>query len=352
MARSIGTSEDTLRFLRELEESPHRHDFFSALRQLEAIHSDKPLLGDGARPVDEPVRLGQEPSLAFASAAVTSFETGVEGQPHRLQSVFFGLFGPNGPLPLHLTEYARDRERQVGDRTFHAFADIFHHRMLLLLYRAWANAQPVVGMDRPAPKRIDAYVGSLFGMGTSDLRNRDHVDDYAKMHMAGRFALQTRPAQGLVAIVEEFLRLPVRILEFVGEWARLARHDWAELGVTGSACVLGRDAVLGRAVWICQHKFRLVCGPLRIDPFRSLLPGRDSLLRIRDLIRQYVGVSLDWDVQLVLEAADVPRLSLGKTGELGWTTWLGERQTPAPADDVIIRPNADPWSPAADAGPH
>ena len=342
MDAQVRTSAHTLKFLRELEESPFRYDFFMALRRIECIHADKPLLGAGARPMDEAVRLGQEPSLAFAPSALAEFKAGDKDRPHRLQNFFFGLFGPNGPLPLHLTEFARDRERHEKDPTFRRFADIFHHRLLLLFYRAWANAQPTASLDRASSRRIDTYVGSVFGLGALEFRGRDSVPDEAKLHMAGRFALQTKSAEGLLAVLEEFLHLPVRIAEITGEWLRLASKDWLRLGAIGSACALGQDAVIGRSIWNCQHKFRIICGPLRLEEFRRLLPGRSSLTRLRDTVRGYVGFGLDWDLNIVLAAADVPRISLGASGELGWTTWLGERKKATDADEVIIRPNVAP----------
>lgn len=339
MDAPVRTSADTLTFLRELEESPHRYDFFMALRRLESMYTDKPRLGEGARPVDEPVRLGQEPSLAFAPSALAEFKAGDKDRPHRLQNFFFGIFGPNGPLPLHLTEYARDRERNEDDPTFRRFADIFHHRLLLLFYRAWANTQPTASLDRQTTRQIDTYVGSFFGIGAPEFRRRDSVPDEAKLHMAGRLALQTRCAGGLLSILEDFFDYQFQILEFVGEWLRLASKDWLKLGSLGSACVLGQDSVIGRSIWNCQHKFRIVCGPLRLDEFRRLLPGQSSLFRLRDSVRGYVGFGIDWDLNLVLASSDVPRLALGESGELGWTTWLGERKTNTDADDVIIRPN-------------
>lgn len=334
------TSADALSFLSELAESPYRYDFFMALRRLESMYPDKPRFGEAARPLDEPVRLGQEPSMAFAPAAVASFEEGGKGRPHKLGQFFFGVFGPNGPLPLHLTEYARDRERNEGDPTFRSFADIFHHRLLMLFYRAWAKAQPAISLDRGTARRFDAYVGSTFGIAAPEFRDRDSVPDNAKLHMAGRFAQQTRPAEGLLAILEDFFRLPCQIVEYVGEWLRLSPKDWMRLGAAGAAGTLGRDSVIGSSVWNCQHKFRVICGPLRLAEFKRLLPGQTSLQRLRDSVRGYVGFGIDWDLNLVLAREDVPRLSLGQSGELGWTTWLGERKTTMDADDVIIRPNA------------
>lgn len=339
MDTQVGTSADSLRILRELEESPYRYDFFMTLRLLESLHPDKPRFGEAARPIDEPVRLGQEPSMAFAPSALSGFKPGDKDHPHRLTNVFFGLFGPNGPMPLHLTEYARDRDRNENDPTLRRFADIFHHRLSLLLYRAWANAQPTASLDRTTERRVDSYIGSVFGIAAPEFRKRDSVPDNAKLHMAGRYALQTRPAEGLLAILEVFFHLPFQIIEYVGEWLRLESKDWLRLGAVSGVGVLGKSAVIGRAVWNCQHKFRIVCGPLKFNEFQRLLPGQNSLQRLRDTVRGYIGFGVDWDLNLVLSGSDVPRLSLGKTGTLGYTTWLGERQATDDAEDIIIRLN-------------
>lgn len=351
MGTQAGTSSDTLKFLRELEESPYRYNYFMVLRRLESMHSDKPRFGSGARPIDEPVRIGQEPSLAFAPSALAEFKAGDKDHPHRLTNFFFGVFGPNGPLPLHLTEYARDRERNDKDATFRRFVDIFHHRLSLLLYRAWANSQPTVSLDRPTMRRFDAYVGSTIGIAAPEFCDRDHVPDEAKLHMAGRLSLQTRSASGLLAILEEFFHFPFQILEYVGEWLKLSSRDWLKLGVMMSTVGgLGKDALIGSAVWNCQHKFRIVCGPLGLDDFNRLLPGRSGLKRLRDAVRGYIGYGIDWDLNLVLASSDVPQLRLGQSGALGWTSWLGERNFAADADEVIIRPNAEQLTTVGSAG--
>ena len=51
-------------------------------------------------------------------------------------------------------EYARQRLLHHGDATFARFADMFHHRMVSLFYRAWAQAKPCVQHDRPQQDRF------------------------------------------------------------------------------------------------------------------------------------------------------------------------------------------------------
>ncbi|OYU89442.1 MAG: type VI secretion protein, partial [Burkholderiales bacterium PBB5] len=125
-----------------LASEPWRFDFFQALRQIDARQPQRPRLGTARRPADEAVRLGQTPAMSFAPATLHGLRQPEGGGVPRIDVRFFGLFGPNGPLPLHLTEYARERQLHHGDETLARFADLFHHRLLLLFYRAWAQAQP------------------------------------------------------------------------------------------------------------------------------------------------------------------------------------------------------------------
>ena len=142
-----------------------RFGFFQALRLIECLYRDAPRLGMSRRPGEDPVRLGQDTSMSFESASLSAFEPKTEGRTHRLLVRLFGLLGPNGPLPLHLTEYAQERLRKHKDPSFVRFLDIFHHRMLSLFYRAWANNEPTVSFDRPESDRFADYVGSLEGIG-------------------------------------------------------------------------------------------------------------------------------------------------------------------------------------------
>jgi type VI secretion system protein ImpH len=282
------------------------------------------------------VRFAQEPSLAFAPATLASFKTGKEGTPSQLAVYFFGMFGPNGPLPLHLSEYARDRLRNSDDPTFSEFLDIFHHRMLSLFYRAWANAQPTVNFDRPEQDRFSVYTGALFGLGMPSLRNRDEMPDLAKLHFAGRLSSQTRNAEGLVAMIRRFFKVPAVIEQFVGEWMKLPDDCRCRLGVSPETGTLGVNIAIGDHAWECQQKFRIILGPLNFKDYERMLPGRDSGKRLRAMVRNYVGDSMNWDVNLVLKKEKLPLLKLGEDDLLGWNTWLGNRTSDDDINDLVL----------------
>lgn len=332
---AVDAARETL--FASLAEAPYRHDFYQTLRRLEAIYAHKPRWGQARRPVDEPVRLGQVPELAFAPAPLAAFDRGREGRPPRLLVHLFGLLGPNGPLPIHLTEYARERLRS-GDPTLSRFLDLFHHRFLALFYRAWAQAQPHVNYDRPASDRFARYIGSFIGIAPETLRERDTVPDLAKLFHVGALIRQARNVEGLRAILRHYFRVPIEIEEFVGDWMPLDTSERTYLGREDA--VLGVAAVAGRRVWDRQHKFRIWIGPLTLTEYEEFLPGGRQLRRLVDWVRLYATFELRWDVRLLLKKEEVPEARLGAGRRLGWTTWLGHRQAETNADDLCLNAEA------------
>jgi len=342
------TSHSVTRFnpLEHIGAEPWHHDFFHALRWIDAYYSEKPRLGTARRPVDEPVRLGQVADLSFAPSALHGVVPSTSNSKPRIEVRFLGLFGPNGPLPYHLTEYARHREMHQGDASFARFADMFHHRLLLLFYRAWAQAQPAVGLDRPGQDRFADYVGSLIGMGIPELQRRAAVHDHVKLHFAGLLTRQVRNADGLSSILSGFLRRPARVEQFAGCWLGLNPDERTRVGRAGvkrrsPAAMLGGGAVLGSMVWDRQHNFRVHIGPLDMQEFESLLPGGNALPAVVSLVEQYVGLEFGWDLRLSLKASQVKPCQLGRFGRLGWTSWLAMTHRTQTAE-LTLKPRSTP----------
>jgi type VI secretion system protein ImpH len=314
-----------------LKAEPERFTLFAALRLLEQVFANHPRLGEARRAADEPVRLGQGPTLAFAPAEVTAFTPG-SGEAAQLEQYSFGVFGPNGALPLHLTEQAYEWRRHREDSTLVDFLNTFQHRLIALFYRAWANADPATSFDRPLTDRFAMYVGALAGLAPESARNRDAVSDNAKFHRAGLFAAHVRSAEGLRQILSDYFRQPVEIRQFVGDWMAVPAEAYCRLGADESAAGLGRTATLGASSWQCQHKFEIVLGPLTRAVFKEFLPGSRGIKELYALVRLYTNDEWTWQVRLVL--AEAPGVRLGGA-RLGWTTWLGGRH--ATADDVVLQ---------------
>lgn len=338
MAGPARHTPDPVALQNALRDQPESFDFFEALRRLECAFPQQPRLGHSSKPSDDFVRLCQSPSLAFAPRMIDRYQPGGAGKPARMHGLFFGLFGPNAPLPLHLTEYALDRQINSKDPTFVAFADIFHHRLMSLFYRAWADAQPTVQLDRPGEDRFGLYMGALVGLATPGLGSRDALPDRFKRFFAGRLLQQTRNAEGLKGLLERFFRIPVGIVEFVAEWMRLPASSYLRLGASAEVAALGSTAVMGANVRGAQQRFRLRLGPLTRSQFNNFLPGGEALRQLVAAVKTYVGEEKAWDVQLVLKKAYVPATQLGRSGRMGLTTWMGRPQRDADADEVILKP--------------
>jgi type VI secretion system protein ImpH len=385
---------------------PWAHDLFQLLRWVEALHPRLPRLGRALRPRDEPLRVGQDPELGFAPATVHSFgqlgplqpayagvrvrvpplgaamqsptsplqAQGLTDSPTlaryepavrrrdpgvpRVGQQAFGLFGPMGPMPLHLTEVVRDRLRHEGDATPLAFADLFQHRAALLFYRAWAQAQPTCHRDRPQADDFGRWLAALAGLGQPALQGRDAVHDHAKRLHTGTLARGTRHAEGLVAILTQYLGLPVRLEPYVGHWLDLGPAERLRLqrpagplprlgdarpaaGAPARPGLLGVSAAAGARVWDRQSRFRLHLGPLTLAQYDSLLPGRrgqapaPALRALRDWVRLYAGLAVSCELRLVLAGESVPPARLGvvarrgrpalQGARLGRSSWLPQR---------------------------
>ena len=336
MATGERARPDDLTHYAQLRAEPTKFHIFQALRVIEAQHGDAPRLGTSRRAAQDRVRLGQEAELAFPTSTIADFKV-EPGRPDVLTNRSFGLFGPMGPLPLHLTEYARERRRNFRDTTMIAFANTFTHRLMSLFYRAWVAGQPAPSFDRPGQDPFERKVAAISGYYGKGLTNRDLMPDMAKRYFAGHLASGTKTAEGLVSLLQSFFEAEVHLQQFVGTWLDLEPDDRWQLGKSAG---LGRSTSIGTRVWSRAAKFRILVGPLSLADYRRFLPGQGAIERLEAIVRNFVGDALEWDVNVILRAAEVPRVALGGlNAALGHTTWVGVRRDNVhDANDLYLSP--------------
>jgi type VI secretion system protein ImpH len=261
---------------------------------------------------------------------------------------FLGLTGPSGVLPHHYTRLLIERLRQK-DESLRDFLDLFNHRLISFFFRAWekhrfpaAYARARLGSSGSAEDRFTGYLFSLVGLGTPGLRERFPLDDETLLHYAGLFADGHRPATSLEGLLASYFDVPVRILQFQGQWLSLKPEDLATLARPGSPeaenAQLGKTAIVGERVWDVQSRFRVKLGPLDYERYCDFIPSGTGLPPLWHLVRAYVGPSLDFDVQVTLRAGQAPPLRLDAGGEarLGWNTWLRTRPTESDFEEVVF----------------
>ena len=333
MAGADGLTPHHLEALQRLRQEPSRFSLFAALRLIEQADQARPRLGQARRPAEEWVRFEQPPHLIFAPSDVTTAEAWTGGRL-RIGQFGFGVFGPNGALPFHLTEFAFERRRQHEDATVSDFINLFQHRMIELFYRAWADSDPVASHARPGDDDFVAFLGALVGLFDESALGRDAIPDYAKISRAGLLGAGSKSADGLQALLSDYFRQPIEVRQFVGGWLRVPAELRTRLGAADSSAILGVSATLGAASWQRQSRFEVAVGPLSFEAFMRFLPGSRALRSLGDFIRFYTSGEWSWQVRLLVNQDDAPGVALGKVGRLGWTSWLGRKV--GIADDVVL----------------
>lgn len=334
---SVGVSS----LLRPAQAAPWKLSFITVLRRIAAIRSQvlpQPRIGLANRPQQEPFRLGQTAALSFAPREIAEVflpeprtSPAGAGHPGRLPTVRLyglGLLGPNGPLPLHYTELVRERSQNFNDSTLADFLDVFHHRYLTHMYRAWAQAQAAAGLDRAADETFSAYVARLIGHDPLEIQD-SVLPVHARLAASAHLSREARNPDGLAQSLARFFSIPVQVQEFVMHWIRIDDADQSHLGRPRVSSMLGIGAMAGEVVADRQSKFRLVLGPLPLHQYLRLTPHGQDLPLLIEWVRGFIGFEFVWEVELRVCHVSAPPSRLGDAEKLGWSTWLGDASAAA-----------------------
>jgi type VI secretion system protein ImpH len=317
---------------RSLEDSlfhePYAFEFFQAVRLLHLRSRRRAR----ALPGDEPVRFRASFDLGFPPSDIRELRTPAGGDTPEMTVAFFGVGGCGGPLPTSFTEEILGRLSRHDTATT-AFLDIFHHRLVSLLYRIRQAHRLELTTEAPVRTPAARYLFSLFGLGMPSLASQLHAPA-ALLRYAGLLAHRPRSAAGLATLLSDAFGVPVQVQQFAGAWTDIDTTELTHIGAHGCNNMLGRSATLGTRVWIQDAGIRLRVGPLEGAAFEALLPGGPAHDALLELTHFYAGAHLHVDVQLVMRGPDVSQATVGAS-RLAWGGWL--RRTPLPESDDQVR---------------
>lgn len=319
--------------LSDLRQNSPQYELFQALRLIDATHRELPPLGEAAGPHDEAVRIGFDPGLEFAGADFRPEPMPALRDMLRLHARGFGLLGPNGPLPLSVTEQIRAALLHEKDEAPLHFIEMLQHRLIALFYRAYGQARASMQADRPESDHFALYLGSLFGRHPA-VADRDSFSDACRLYFTGRYAAATRSAEALESIIVHAFHVGAEVTPFALSWLRLEPATQTALGHHGEAASLGIATIAGARVQDRQCQIHLRLGPMPFSQFQRFLPAGEDFAPLAAMVREFTRGELFCRVQLVLRRDDVPPTVLGQSGRLGHISWLGQPTSDRDAADA------------------
>ena len=94
-----------------------------------------------------------------------------------------------------------------------------------------------------------------------------------------------------------------------------------------------------------SHTFKLIAEAYAREHFNAFLPGGASARALEKMLAMFTGLCLEYEVQLVLRAADVQGIRLDAApagGRLGWDTFLITQEAAQDRADVRYELHALP----------
>ncbi len=366
---------------KHLVDEGYGFDFFQAVRLLEKILPDHQAVGHAAPPAQEVARFRSRLSLEFPPSTIYEVRQPNERMPIPTMVVtFMGMFGITGVLPRIYTErlMTQERDSRHPERfALREWLDLFNHRFISLFFRAWEKYRFYIPYERReyALRDPDAFTQTMFsliGMGFPSLRNRlrisvpetkdfrrvekvlGRLDDLALLRFGGFFAHRPRNAVSLQTMLAAFLKTPVEVLQFQGQWLQLDDKAMSRMGDSDQNNSMGINAMIGDRVWDIQSKITIRLGPLSFERFMDLLPDKTpvpemkTIFLVAHLVRLYVGLELDVDLQLILKAGEIPACRMGggpspMAARIGWNTWSCSQPRTQDGDEPVFPVEERVW---------
>jgi type VI secretion system protein ImpH len=299
--------------------------FYALVAQLERLSPGAARVGGDGPVEQEAIRFRHDPGLIFQSADVTAMSEspGPGGAPRfELTTAFLGLTGASSPLPSYVAEEIVQSEPHSLRAEF---LDLFHHRLLSLLYRAHAKYSLATEATSAGN---DAWIDRLLALAGIDPEVPPALPRVLLARLAPLLVCARRSAWGLERALEIVLGpdspgLSAAVTPFTGGWEPIEARDRLRLGRANHQ--LGVNAVLGSRVLDRSGQFTVRLGPLGSEAYQRLLRGGDLHARAQAVLELFNTEGAEGLLELQLARHAPPRFKLSRGGpaRLGLDTWLG-----------------------------
>jgi len=311
---------------RRLLEEPHRFSFYRIVYLLQRMFPRTVPVGMQGPPEQEVLRFRADLSMGFSSADVTTLTTvngdSEEAPRFELTTTFMGLYGPASPLPTHFTEELLHEDE--GQSVRRPFLDLFHHRMMSLLYRVWEKYRHGIRFRPGGADPVSRLLLLLSGFDDAPGGATPRVSAIRLLAYAGLWTQRTRPASALRGILADYFPgIEVEIEQFAGRWLDIPDEEQCRIGKRQTR--LGQDVNLGDRIFDRGASFRVRLDRLGLADYLDFLPPGEKTAELEEIVDRFNSDGLDYEVKLWLRREEIPSLRLGRPeARLGWATWIGK----------------------------
>lgn len=290
-------------------------DIYRLLDHLYAHHqTNHPVLGDNTNPNKDLVAIHSHVTFGHKASGVQNITKTPDGQFDILIN-HLNLAGMYGPLPdVYGEEIAQHNNKDMRD-----FLDIFHHRLMALMYRFYRKNRIFLGSKNVHENIVGKILNHLTGLS---LFHKEF-----KFHKAGIYPFfnlfwRNNPSlSGIRQLIGGYFKIHTKTTPFMGGWVYPLSDELSYLG--GPYNKLSQTLFLGRKSWDNTYGFILHFGPLDFKTYLTFVPPiHENFPVLKDLLRYYAGNHYHIKLALHLKSSEVPGLKLGKKSFLNYTTWL------------------------------
>lgn len=322
--------------VRRAQREQRDFELFQLLNLIEQIDRRSAPLGRHGPARDEGVRLRPVLDLVFPPGDIDAVEWTEESSRGRLRitTTFGGLYGSDSPLPTHVTERLL---HDIESTRIREFLDLFHHRLLSLLYRVWLKYRYHVTFRGDGLDPISHVLRGLIGLDTAALDDKLKLHPVRLFRYAGLLTQRPHSATSLAGQLRDFFPgVDFSIEQCTGRWLWIEPGDRNRLGEAN--CGLGENLLVGERVYDRAGKFRIRVGPVDFKQYCEFLPPGKAAAELREVVQFFCTDPLEFDLEVTLRKEEVPETPLGERGmygRLAWTSWV--RSGPCPDQSIVFQ---------------
>ncbi len=322
---------------KQLFDKPYEFEFAQAVKLLEKLYDHKEPIAITPRADLDAVRIKSTTLLSTPPSDLYSLTPPEnENFPATLNINFMGIAGQTGPLPNVYGELILDRVKSK-DYAFLEFLDLFNNRLNGIHYHIQVKYNITLSHNLPQATEAATILKHFGGLVHSQEVTSQLIPMRSYVKYAGLLWQKPRSAAGLHVALEDYFQLPFDVTQFQGQWTILEPEQCTIIGTKGQYDVLGEGAALGTKAWIHGEKIRLKIGPLDLDHYVSLLPGKKHNKRVAEFTRYYLGCENIFDYKLSLKSDQAIPTKLDGKSALGCTSWMNTTPKNYTPESIVVK---------------